>query len=250
MSKLQPETKNGELSNHFNPRRIVAAGLLIVATVNILFSLQKSLTIMAILWGINGFAQSAGWPPVGRIISEHFDIEQRRHLSPYLAMSYMFGTAFTWAVTGWLIARNGWQTAFLVPGLALLFFLGVWWYSGVDAVATTEPHQRNFRWQGETYHHIIDPRTGYPARGTASVTVLHSDAATADAAATALFVAGPEDWHRIARQMGVSMVLLLAENGDLYMNPAMRARIRLIDESTARIHLSPPLPAAPPEQQN
>jgi thiamine biosynthesis lipoprotein len=42
------------------------------------------------------------------------------------------------------------------------------------------------------YHHIIDPRTGYPATDCISVTILATDAVTADALATAVFVLGPD----------------------------------------------------------
>ena len=66
---------------------------------------------------------------------------------------------------------------------------------------------------GQRYHHILDPRTGYPAQKTASVTVIHDDAGVADAAATALFVAGPDRWHEIARSMGVKYVMLIDSMG-------------------------------------
>ena len=77
------------------------------------------------------------------------------------------------------------------------------------------------------FHHIIDPRTGYPATGTQSVTVLHQNAATADAAATALFIAGPEQWVEIAKSMGIKYVLLIDENGKLHISSAMQKRIEL-----------------------
>ena len=80
--------------------------------------------------------------------------------------------------------------------------------AGSEAVFTTGRYRNNFTWEGELYHDIIDPRTGYPAEGTASVTVLHPNASTADAAATALFIAGPGEWHRLARQMGIRYVML------------------------------------------
>jgi thiamine biosynthesis lipoprotein len=42
------------------------------------------------------------------------------------------------------------------------------------------------------YHHILDPRTGRPARRSTAVTVVAPDATRADALATGLFVMGPE----------------------------------------------------------
>lgn len=60
------------------------------------------------------------------------------------------------------------------------------------AVATSGDYEQSFEHDGERYHHLLDPRTGYPARGCQSVTVLAPDCARADALATAVFVLGPE----------------------------------------------------------
>jgi thiamine biosynthesis lipoprotein len=98
---------------------------------------------------------------------------------------------------------------------------------GNEAAFTAGNYQNAFSWKGEVYHDILDPRTGYPATDTASVTVLHPNASTADAAATALFVAGPDDWHRLARQMGLRYVMLTDIAGRVYMSPAMKDRIQL-----------------------
>ncbi len=109
-----------------------------------------------------------------------------------------------------------------------------------ESVFTSGDYERNFTWQGQRYHHIIDPRTGFPATGTRSVTVIHNDATVADAAATALFIAGPENWYRIAQKMGLKYVLLVDQEGLLHMNPGMEKRIELMGEGH-RIRLSPPL---------
>ena len=61
------------------------------------------------------------------------------------------------------------------------------------ALATSGSAAQFFRHGGRRYSHVLDPRTGQPAQGVLSVTVLGSSAALTDALATAFFVLGP-DW--------------------------------------------------------
>lgn len=60
------------------------------------------------------------------------------------------------------------------------------------AIATSGDYERFFEINGERYGHIIDPRTGWPAKDAISVSVLAPLAWQADALATAVFVLGPE----------------------------------------------------------
>ena len=97
-----------------------------------------------------------------------------------------------------------------------------------EALFTSGDYERFFEFQGKHYHHIIDPRSGFPAIGTRSVTVLAKDAGLADAASTALFIAGAEQWQAIAEKMGIEFVLLVTADDQIYLSPAMEERVKLL----------------------
>ncbi len=110
---------------------------------------------------------------------------------------------------------------------------------GDESVFTSGDYERFFDYQGRRYHHILDPRTGYPAGDFVSVTVVHTSAAVADAASTALFVAGKADWPRIAAAMGIEQAMLVDAQGVVYLTPAMRERIRFEVEPLPPIQVEP-----------
>lgn len=106
------------------------------------------------------------------------------------------------------------------PGLAARLML-----QGDEAVVTSGTYERWRQLDGERCTHIIDPTTGQPAAGFDSVTVVHPSAALADAAATALLVAGPTRWRAVACGLGVDQVLAIARDGRRVVTPRLAARI-------------------------
>lgn len=96
---------------------------------------------------------------------------------------------------------------------------------GDESVSTSGDYERFFDWQGVRYHHVLDPRSGFPAIGSMAVTVIAASAEQADIASTALMVAGPGEWLGVARRLGVTQVLRIDERGQVHMTPAMAARL-------------------------
>lgn len=110
-----------------------------------------------------------------------------------------------------------------------------------ESIITSGNYERFREYKGVRYSHIIDPRTGMPARGLTSVTVIDSSGALADAASTALMVAGLSDWHRIAKQMGIKYVMLVDEAGTVHVNPAMAKRVQFPAKKQPKIIVTEPL---------
>jgi thiamine biosynthesis lipoprotein len=83
------------------------------------------------------------------------------------------------------------------------------------ALGTSGAQFQSFRHRGRRYGHILDPRTGWPAEGVLSVTVLAPTAAEADALSTALYVMGPEAALDYCRQHpSIAAVIFTAAAGN------------------------------------
>ena len=98
---------------------------------------------------------------------------------------------------------------------------------GREAVVTSGSYERFRVLDGERCSHILDPRQEVSALELVSVTVVHCSATLADAAATALLVAGPERWRVIADRLGVDNVVVVDRHRKVTMTPRLATRLRL-----------------------
>jgi FAD:protein FMN transferase len=94
---------------------------------------------------------------------------------------------------------------------------------GGGAVATSGSYERFVDIAGERFSHIIDPRTGYPVTGTASVTVLCADAVTADALSTSFFVVGLKGAVELLKQASSVELLVVPDRypTELWLTPGI-----------------------------
>ncbi len=101
--------------------------------------------------------------------------------------------------------------------------------TGDEAVFTSGNYERFRQDETKRYPHILDPRTGWPVENVASVTVITDDGWMADAAATALIVAGLDEWREVAGALGLEQVMLVDETGKAWLTPEMNERLEFVD---------------------
>jgi thiamine biosynthesis lipoprotein len=83
------------------------------------------------------------------------------------------------------------------------------------ALSTSGDYEKFFIVDGMKYPHIINPKTGFPAREFASVTVFSARCAVADAMATAVCIMGPAKGIEFLDSLGIRGIIYYEENGVL-----------------------------------
>ncbi|MBN8762802.1 MAG: FAD:protein FMN transferase [Thiobacillus sp.] len=98
-----------------------------------------------------------------------------------------------------------------------------------EAIGTSGDYQRYFEAGGRRYCHLIDPRTGWPASGMQSVTILMSGehaGTRSDALSKPLFIDGAARLADHASRLGIADYLAVDAAGQIHVSPAMKARLR------------------------
>jgi thiamine biosynthesis lipoprotein len=83
------------------------------------------------------------------------------------------------------------------------------------SVATSGDYENYFEKDGVRYHHILDPKTGYPSKDLQSVTVIHKENAFADGLATAVFVMGKTKGLELIASLNDTEAMIIDDKGKI-----------------------------------
>ena len=95
------------------------------------------------------------------------------------------------------------------------------------AFSTAGDYERAFVAKGRRYHHIIDPRTGYPATASRSVTIWAKDALTADALDDAVFILGPEKGLALVESIEDAGAVIVDAKNQVHVSARLAGKVRV-----------------------
>jgi thiamine biosynthesis lipoprotein len=93
------------------------------------------------------------------------------------------------------------------------------------AFSTAGDYERSFVLEGKRYHHIIDPRTGYPATASRSVTIWATDALTADALDDAVFILGAEKGLALVESVDDAGAIIVDADNRVHVSKRLKDKI-------------------------
>lgn len=79
---------------------------------------------------------------------------------------------------------------------------------------------------GSRWGHVLNPKTGKPAQGSAAVVVLNSDPVLADVSSTALMAAGPGNFRKLVVRMKLACAMMVTEENELLITTQMKKRVQ------------------------
>lgn len=107
------------------------------------------------------------------------------------------------------------------------------------AAVTSGSYQRNFTQNGKTYHHILDPKTGYPVdNDLLSVTVICNDGTAADGLSTALFIIGSDAALKLYQKNVFSFeALFITKKKEIYITEGLTERFEQTNTAYSQVQI-------------
>ena len=112
---------NGNLGDKFGGRRMMSVGAVLSCALNWVVSFGTNLTSLIVPWAANGYAQSMGWAPGSRVLSNWWGHSERGKVYGFYVFAAGMGSVLTYATSTLILeAQLDWRWIFRLPVLLLL----------------------------------------------------------------------------------------------------------------------------------
>ncbi|MBO5649684.1 MAG: MFS transporter [Clostridia bacterium] len=119
---------SGYLGDRIKPRHIITGGLMLTTLMNLLMPLAApNITVMTLIWAVNGIAQSMIWPPLVKILTCALDKETYNRATVFVSYGSQSGTIAVYLIAPTFITLSaGWRAIFYFAAVCSLVTIFVW----------------------------------------------------------------------------------------------------------------------------
>lgn len=117
---------SGRIGAMFGYKKVMMIGVVASAVLNVVISFQTNLTVIAILWGVNGFFQAMVWSNGLGVINKWWPKSDRGFATGFSTAFSGLAQVMTYLVVNWCLLLNpewSWRAAFRFPMIPMLILL-------------------------------------------------------------------------------------------------------------------------------
>lgn len=96
------------------------------------------------------------------------------------------------------------------------------------AVMGSGDYERFFEENGKRYHHLFNPKTGYPAEGVIGTTIIHADPVIANAWSKPIFVLGAERGMQLVKRIPGMEAIVVKSSGEVLYTDGLKHALHSI----------------------
>jgi len=119
---------SGYLGDRIKPRHIITGGFILTTIMNFTMPFAApNITLMTVVWAINGLAQAMMWPPLVKIMTTALDKETYNRATVLVSYGSSSGTIAVYLIAPVFVTlSSGWRTIFFFSGVCALALIFLW----------------------------------------------------------------------------------------------------------------------------
>lgn len=129
---------SGYLGDKIAPRKLIALGLAVTACCNVAVGTCSNITVIYVIWALNGFAQAFLWPPLVKVMTQMLAADRYGKANSYVIMASQVATVLVYILASLCAAFATWNVLFFVCGLLAVAVSIVWLLYTKDVVPTAD----------------------------------------------------------------------------------------------------------------
>ena len=114
---------SGVLGDYISPKKLISLGFMLTISMNLCMTLVFNPYVMALIWCINGFAQSFMWPPLVKIMLGTLSEEDYQIATVRVSWGSSIGSILIYLISPILISVAGWKSVFIFSAVSALLML-------------------------------------------------------------------------------------------------------------------------------